>query len=222
MAKIGILKLKKLTESLLDYVKQDYEANVTAGTISESFLYRCIDEDDIIDGIDYRLLAVELFTRDVDDSRKATVNLMFDYDKVTLPQISVREPAKGKGQQDAIGGMGEYIYEDADGSFFEDRRKSFSSQYELLVTSINRHEVIIMEEIMLALLISAQDTLALNNPFYNFSFSVKELMANSETFSHNLFIKSISINTSYDKSYPNLTGDSLLNKILFTAQILSE
>lgn len=222
MAKIGILKLKKLTESLLDFVKQDYETNRDNSTINESFIYRSIDGDDEIDGVEYRELAVELFTRENVDSRKVTVGLMFDADKAHLPQISVREPAKNKGQQDGIGGIGEDLYENEDGSFYGERRKSFTSQYELLITSMNRHEVIVMEEIMLALLIAAQDTLALNNPFYNFNFTVKELMMNNDSFSNQLYVKSIGLNVSYDKSYPNLNESDLLNKILFTHQILSE
>lgn len=221
MAKIGILKLKKLTQSLLDFVKEDFEVNRDNGTSEESFLFRCIDLDDEVDGISYRDLAVELFTRGNDDSRKATVGLMFDVDKAGLPQISVREPAKNKGQQDTIGGYGEEPYTNADGEYFEERRKSFISQYELFITSLNRHEVIIMEEVVLALFIAAQDTLALNNPFYNFNFTVKELMANNESYGHSLFIKSIGINTSYDKSYPNLTGDKMLTSILFTHNILT-
>ena len=79
-----------------------------------------------------------------------------------------------------------------------------------------------MEEMMMALLITSQDTLSLYSPFYNFSFSVKELMMNNDSFSHSLYIKSIGLNVSYDKTYPNLTNNSMLNKILFTHQILSE
>ena len=222
MAQLGILRLYKLTQSLLDFVKQDYEVKVSQDLIEESFLYRCIASDDEIEGISYRTLAEEIFTRDKMNSRKATVELMFSQDKAMLPQIAIREPAKGKGQTDAISGIGDEYFTNENGSFQEEKRKSFSSQYELLITSPNRHEVIIMEEVILGLLIGAQDTLALANPFYNFNFSIKELMVNNEMYAESLFVKSIGINVSYDKSYPNLIDNSLLTKILFQHQILSE
>lgn len=222
MAQLGILKLKQYVESLLEFVKADYLLNLDNDNLEESFLYRCIDAEDIADGISYRELASELFTRDTDDFRRAIVELMFSEDKVSLPQIAVREPAKMKGQQDGIGGIGEEAWINLDGTFAEERRKSFISQYELMITSPNRHEVIIMEEVLLALFISSQDTLALIHPFYNFNFTVKELMVNGESYGHQLYIKSITINTSYDKIYPNLINSTVLNSILFTKNLLPE
>lgn len=222
MAQIGILRLYKITQSLLDFIKVDYEQRLQENIENESFLYRCIDADDVIDDINYRDLAKEIFTRDKKNSRKVTVQLMFSLDKAMIPQISIREPAKSKGQSDAIGGIGEEIYENLDGSFSEERRKSYTSQYELLITSPNRHEVIIIEEVLLGLFTGAQETLSLINPFYNFNFSVKELMMNHDTFAEQLFIKSIGINVSYEKSYPNLTNNTFLNKILFEHQLFNE
>jgi len=222
MAKIGLIKLKNLTESLLDFVKQDYEDHVIAGTSEESFLLRSFDEDDVADGIDYKELAVEIFTRNDLENRKVEVKLMFDRERATLPTIHVREPAKNKGLTDAIGYIDEELIEDADGSFHEQRRRSFGSQFELMITSANRHEVLIIEEVLMGLLIGAHDTLALANPFYQFNFTVKELIANNELVPNPLFIKAIGVNVSYDKTFQDLSTNNLLNKILFTHNILSE
>ena len=231
MAKIGILRLKSLVDALLEFVKEDYKAKVllqsqvvppsTANYIAESFLYRCIDSSDIADGVDYRLLAVEIFTREQSDSRKIETRLMFDRDRANLPTIHVREPAKNKGVQDGLGYIDEEIFENIDESFNESRRRSFNSQYDLMITSMNRHEVIVIEEVLLGLLISAQDNLSLSDPFYQFNFNVKELMANNELVPQPLFIKSIGVNVSYDKTYPNLSGNSLLNDILFSHNLLT-
>ena len=199
----------------------DFVSPISNNLIEDSFLYRCIASDDQIEGILYRTLAEEIFTRDTMNSRKVTVELMFSRDKAMLPQVAVREPAKGKGQSDAIGGIGEDFFINEDGTIQEEKRKSFTSQYELLITSPNRHEVIIMEEVLLGLLIGAQDTLSLANPFYSFNFSVKEMMVNNEMYAESLFVKSIGVNVSYDKSYPNLINNEILTSILFEHQILS-
>jgi hypothetical protein len=182
---------------------------------SESFLYRCFDADDIIDNISYRDLAVEIFTRETTDHRKVETRLLFDVDRAALPTIHVREPAKGKGKEDGIGNIAEEFYENVDGGYSEIRRRSFDSQFELMITSMNRHEVIIMEEVVLALLIGGQDSFMLQAPFYNVTLTVKELMTNNELVPTPLFIKSIGMNVSYDKKYPDISNDEILHRILF-------
>lgn len=201
---------------------EDFVSPVVENMASESFLIRCFDDDDVIDGISFKDLAIEIFTRTNLDSRKIDTRLLFDVDRALIPTIHVREPAKGKGKTDAISYIGEEIYENLDGSYNDQRRRSFDSQFELMITSANRHEVLIIEEVLLALLIGAQDTIALSNPFYTFEFSVKELIANNELVPQPLFIKSIGLNVAYSKYYPDLSNNSMLNKILFTQNILSE
>ena len=189
--------------------------------LDESFLYRCFDADDIADGVDYRALAIEIFTRETTDHRKVDTRLLFDIDRAPLPTIHVREPAKSKGHEDGIGNIDEDFYENVDNGFSEVRRRSFDSRFELMITSMNRHEVIIMEEVMMALLIGGQDSLMLQEPFYNISLSVKELIINNELVPNPLFIKSIEMNVSYDKKYPDISNDEILHHILFVQNILS-
>ena len=220
MAQIGIIKIKKLIDGLLTFVKDDYDTQISHGYVGESFLERCFDDEDVTEGISYKTTAIEIFTRTPDKLRKVDTRIMFDIDRAPLPTIHLREPAKSKGKQDAISYIGEEFYENLDGSTNDQRRRSFTSNYELLITSMNRHEVIVMEEVMLALLIGAQDTLSLANPFYSFDFSVKELIAQNDLVPNPLFVKSISINASYDKTYPDLTDNHLLRKILFDQKIL--
>ena len=231
MAQIGIIRIKKLVDALLDYVQADYQDKqilqagvvppATTNYLAESFLARCFDDDDVVEDISYRDTAVEIFTRTKLDSRKVETRLMFDPDRASLPTIHVREPAKGRGKQDGIGNMGEDYYMDSDGGYSSERRRSFESQFELMITSMNRHEVIIMEEVMLALLIGAQDSLAAQDPFYQISFNVKELIANNELIPNPLFIKSIGLNVAYDKTYPDISRSDILNKIMFDQKILS-
>lgn len=221
MANIGILKVKKLIDSLLIFVKQDYEDKLANNISDESFLIRCFDSEDIADDISYKDLAVEIFTRGDQESRKVETRLMYDRERASLPTIHVREPAKGKGKQDSIGYIDEDLFINSDLSYNQVRRRSFDSNFELLITSFNRHEVLIMEEVILALLIGAQDTLALASPFYQFSFNIKELMANNELVPDILFIKSIGLNVSYNKTYPDISNNNMLNSILFKANILS-
>ncbi len=199
MAQIGIIRIKNLVEGFLEFLESDYEEKNLSGVPEESFLKRCFDENDVADGIDYGDLAIEIFTRSDTENRKVETRLLFDRDRASLPTIHIREPSKNKGKTDSIGYIGSDIFENSDGGFNEERRRSFGSQFELLITSLNRHEVIVIEEVLMALLIGSQDTLSLVNPFYQFDFNVKELIANNELVPDPLFIKSIGLNVSYEK-----------------------
>jgi len=220
---LGIVLVGSTNKLILEAVTAgiSFVSPTVSNLEKESLLYRYFDNDDIVEGVDYRTLAIEIFTRGTDDHRKIDTRLMFDSDRAMLPTIHVREPAKSKGKQDGIGNMGEDFYDNSDGGFADERRRSFDSQYELMITSMNRHEVIIVEEVLLALFIGAQDSLMLQEPFYNISLSVKELIANNELIPNPLFIKSIGLNLSFDKKYPDISNNKILHKILFDQKILS-
>ena len=231
MAQIGILKIKKLVESLVNFVKEDYQQKLQEGYVDESFLNRCFDEDDVDEKINYLSVAQELFVRPVTDSRKLEIRLLFDRDRATLPTIHVREPAKMKGSTDTIGFIGEDLYENDQrydegdepiypNTYHNSVRRSFNSQFELMITSANRHEVLIIEEVIMALLMGSQDMLHLVLPFYLNQISVKELMFN-DNISPNIFIKAITLNAGYDKTYPEIVKNEIIQKILFEHQLLN-
>lgn len=219
MAQIGIIKIKKLVDTLIAYVKEDYEAHCPSNT-PESFIERCFDEFDEDGGVIYSETAKDIFFRDQSTNRKLETRLMFDRDRALLPTIHVREPAKSKGAQDGVGNMGEDFFINGDTTYQHERRRSFNSQFELMITSGNRHEVIIIEEVIVGLLLSIQDTIALNTPFYLFELSVRELMANNELIPTPLFIKSIMLNVGYDKIYPDITEMDKINRIVFSHNLL--
>lgn len=231
MAQIGIIKVKRLIESLVSFVKVDYQSKLQEGFVNESFLYRCFDQDDFIEKVNYLQTAIELFTRPVTDSRVLEIRLLFDRDRATLPTIHVREPAKMKGQSDGIGFIGEQLFLNDQRFDEEDEpilpntytysvRRSFSSQYELLITSANRHEVLIIEEVIMALLMGGQDMLSSVLPFDLNQVSVRELMFN-DNLSPNVFIKAINLNVTYDKVYPEIVDNPIIQKILFEHQLLN-
>jgi hypothetical protein len=241
MSKIGILQVKKLVDSLINFVIEDYNEKKllqsevvlpsTLNYLKDSFIYRCFDEEDVDEGINYRDSAVELFLRTQFDSRRLETRVMFDRDRATLPTIHVREPAKLKGNSDAIGYTSEQLFfndlvhdleseEEPIQTFNYKVRRSFNSQFELMITSVNRHEVLIIEEVIMALLMGAQDTISLVLPFQTVQLSVKEIIYNSEI-TPNMFIKSIMLNVNYEKIYPELADNELLNKILFEHELLT-
>lgn len=224
---IGVLRIKALITALLDFVKADYEANVTGGTESESFLYRIMKENES-EEFDFWQLSKTLVQRGDEDSRKLEVRIMFDHTRAVLPTIFVREPSTSKGKSDAIGYITDELYVNADGGIQDTRRRSFQSNFQLMITSGNQYETVAMKEIILALLVAAQDTFIgydgqgnINNPFYNFNFQAGEQIANSQVIPEPIFIQTIDIMTDYEYKVPDLSENVLLNSILFQQNILS-
>lgn len=230
MANVGILKIKKLVEALVEYVGEDYQNLNTEGYLNESFLNRCFNSDDNDEGISYLDISKELFIRDKTNSRRLEVRLLFDRDRASLPTIHIREPSKQKGNTDSIGYTDEELFlnelrfDDDNQPIFPQtfqykNRRSFNSQFDIMITSANRHEVLVIEEVLVALLMGSQETLTSLLPFHNIQISVKELMFNSDIVP-NIFIKSISLNVQYEKLYPELSINDLFKKILFQHQLL--
>ena len=232
MAKVGILHIKKLVEALVDYAGAELTLRTTEGFANEAFINRCFATDDSDEGISYLDIAKNLFLRTVSDSRKLEIRLLFDRDRAMLPTIHVREPSKQKGNSDGIGNISEELYlndfrqDEYDKDIFPRTyqhgvRRSFNSQFELLITSANRHEVLVIEEVLMALLMGSQDTISLLLPFHTTQLSVKELIFNGDI-SPNLFIKAITLNVQYEKEYPEIVMNDLFSQILFEHQLYTK
>ena len=78
----------------------------------------------------------------------------------------------------------------------------------------------IIEEVIMALLMGGQDMLSSVLPFDLNQVSVRELMFN-DNLSPNVFIKAINLNVTYDKIYPEIVTNSIIQKILFEHQLLN-
>lgn len=226
--KIGIVKIKSLIQALLDFVRQDYTDNVAAGTEQESFLYRVMQENET-EEFDFWQLAKTLIQRDDSDSRKLEVRLMFDPTRAPLPTIFVREPSTSKGKSDSLGYITGDLFVNESGGIQEERRRTFFSNYQLMITSANQYETIVLKYLILSLLVGAQDTLIgldsegnYENPFYNFNFVAGEQIANSDLIPNPLFIQTVDIQSDYEFNVPDLSENQLLGSILFQQNILSD
>ena len=211
MATIPILKVKKFVDLLIEFVKTDYD-NATDKT--KSFLYAVLG-DNVENGWDFYANGIEIFGRGVDDKRKLETRLMFDRSRAMLPTIHVREPAKNKGTSDGIGFMDDNYVANEDLTISDTRRKSFTSNFELMITSGNSMEVILIQEVLEAAMLASMDTLTID--FFDLiDFNSRELMMNDDIERNMLFIKTIGLNIQYSKSsIPTLYSEQNITTINF-------
>lgn len=229
MATIPILKVKKFVDLLIEFVKTDYESKSDK---TKSFLYRVLS-DNTSDGWDFYQNGIEIFVRGDDDKRKLETRLMFDRSRAGLPTIHVREPAKNKGSYDGIGFFDDEIVVNESTGLDEQNqplpstisstaRKTFSSQFDIMITSGNSLECVLIQEVLESAMLASLDTLTI--PFFELvDFTSKELMMSDETERNQLFIKSITLNIQYQKDgIPKLYTEENVKKIQFNNPILLE
>jgi len=229
MATIPILKVKKFVDLLIEFVKTDYESKIDK---TKSFLYRVLS-DNTSDGWDFYQNGIEIFVRGEDDKRKLETRLMFDRSRAGLPTIHVREPAKNKGSYDGIGFFDDQIVINESTGVDEQNqplpstisstaRKTFSSQFDIMITSGNSLECVLIQEVLESAMLASLDTLTI--PFFELvDFTSKELMMSDETERNQLFIKSITLNIQYQKDgIPKLYTEENVKKIRFNNPTLLE
>jgi hypothetical protein len=137
MLNIPIIKLKRLIETLFEWVKTDYETNLAATTEEESFLYRMLSG---YTDANYKFYeqSVGVFTKTAESPRKLAVKLMFPKQIQGVPSIYVREPARQKGNSDSLGmGIGgSSFYLGTDGTTSDNLRQSVSAMFEIVVVIV--------------------------------------------------------------------------------------
>ncbi len=206
MIQIPIIKIKKVLDGLLAYIKADIEANVLDET--KSFLHRALYDNQ--DG-DYNIYqqAKAIFTRESTSPKRINTSLFFTKNIQQIPHIFVRESAN-RSDGSSLGFIGDDLFLDEDtGEVAEGILDCKKTSIDLVVTSDNPLESIVISSVVSALFMSANRSLS--EIFRTFSISEKELMTNFDTQS-NLYFRSITIEASFENLIPKIGIEELLNE----------
>jgi hypothetical protein len=216
---IPIIVIKKILDSLITFIRVDYNSALASGVVEESFLYRVLYGNSI-DGFDFYTQGVDIFTRTPGSARKIVTKMGFDIGSTELPTIYVHhsiEPTKGV---NTIGfGMDENeFYQNSDGSHTDKFFRGFGSTFEYVCVSPNINEAILMYEVIHAALISSVDTF--NDKFNTFNFTGREAIARNDSMPNPLFLKVIQLDVDYIKEVPRLITRQLVNNVEFNNAIV--
>jgi hypothetical protein len=208
MALIKVVKVKKIVDALLEYVQVDYN---TVTDKTKSFLYKVLGDN--VEG-DYNFYeqAKGIFLRTDTTPRKIKTSLMFNKDTNGAPHIHVREASRSKGSFNTIGGAIGEINLNEDGTFSEEYRDTKMGAYEVLITSLNPLETILIAEVMYTLMYGAYETFQAE--FSTFNFSLKELVFQNNLAAQ-LYVKSINIDTQQENVIPSVITNEVLDKVNF-------
>jgi len=220
MNKITIpeIHIYSILKNILQLIKKDFKDNTDE---KNTVLYKIFGDQRIGDFI-YFEQAKDLFLRDLDHPRKINVSLFFNREKSTLPTIHLNLPSETPGPTDSLGmGIGnqDNIVNKVEGTVTEVYERSFDSTYNLIITSSNPFETLLLYHTFKALLISVYDSLefqGLRMP----KFGGQDLQLNESLIPNNVMVRTLTLNVFYETAIPKYISDKLINSLQFDGKIV--
>ena len=210
------LVLCKIIDGCLIHLKNDYNTNHIAGTDDQSLLYKMCNGL-VWTGYNYYREAVDLFTRDHTHKRKLEVSMFFNAQRASIPTIHISLPGETGGVGDGLGidegyQPTEFINTDDEDSFRAQYTRGFNSNYNILITSDNTMEVLLIYAVLRAMLISVFDTIELDG-LRKPTIGGNDLRIEGSIVPPNVFIRAITLNFMYEVDVPVLDKGQIIQDI---------
>ena len=207
---VSIVKIKKITEDLINFIRQDLIDN--AVTPEYSWLYLTFGDVYADDQSFYEQLKYIIELGD-DDRNNLLVRLMFDKERANMPTIHIHYPAEDGRTGDNSLNTGFLNTELVQDELVNKYSRAYIGSYDMVITGGNSLEVVMLYEFMDALLIAGADTLAYH--FDKFEFSGKQLLPNQDIIPHLTFYRAIGITLQRKKVVHSLAKLKKFNDIEF-------
>jgi hypothetical protein len=183
-------------KNLLKFIRADYAANIADTT--QSYLYKVLIGNNV-QRYDLFTQAETVFITPNDDPRHLDVNMFFNAKRAAIPTIHITLPSEGEKDNVIANGEGyrDPVYNDDDTLSTTIFNRRFAARYNIIITSDNTNEVILIYSLVRSAFISlnAHFSLAgLQQP----KLSGGDLNINSEIVPPNVFVRSIGLDFSYD------------------------
>lgn len=213
--------LYNFVNALLQAVIKDYQ---THNDKSLTMLYRMLKDIETIEGpqgkYNYYDQGVDLFMRGVDHPRQLQTRLFFDSERARIPTIHLTLPSE-QFSSNAIGvGEGKEIYIDSETQSYKPQySRSFQANYNIIFTSDNTFEVILMYQVVRGLIISVLDVIdfsGLQNP----QLTGGDLNINSELVPTDIFMRALGISFIYTVEVPRFSDSKFVNQLISKFNIL--
>lgn len=165
---------------------------------TKSILYRLLVGNNI-QRYDLFTQAITLLINKSDDPRYLDVNLFFNAKRASIPTIHITLPSESE-RNNAIGvgeGFRDTIFEDSNSSYIKTFNRRFSTRYNIIITSDNTNEVILLYHLIRNLLISLNahfNAAGLENP----KLGGGDIQINADIIPTNVFVRAISMEFEYD------------------------
>lgn len=212
--------IRDTVQKTLELIKQDYNNNVNE---QNTILYKLLADQKLGR---YGLFeqAKSIFIKQDSDPRKISVNVMFNRDKIGPPAIHITLPSEDEVNQTLGIGEGELEYFHNADDELEYRRtfnKRFRASFNIVVTSDNVNEVILMYYVIRALFIGVLEQFY-GYCMYNFKISGRDLMLSPDIVPTHIFMRSLGISFEYETGATEFNINDYLKNVNFEGTIDDE
>ena len=150
------------------------------------------------------------------------INMFFNSERAHIPTIHITLPGENSGQN----GLGidqnfnnSPIYDDDNDTIRESLTRRFDSSCEIVVTSDNTNEVLLIYHLLKALTISLFDSFNILG-IENVKIGGRDLNLTNNIVPKNIFVRSLTVSFSYDIDVPQLFTVDQINSLLFSQTII--
>ena len=158
-----------------------------------------------------------VFLKEKDDPRLLQVRPSFNKEQSGIPSIFVNLPSEEGGFADGLGidqGELDPIYDDDNLEYIKNYGRGFSSNYNIVISSDNRNEVILIYHTIRALLIPLFDHVMFNGLEIP-KLSGRDLQIYSELVPNHIFMRAITLSISYRVNVDDITANPMFQSINF-------
>jgi hypothetical protein len=214
MIQVPELKLLSILKDVIKFIKEDTKAN--SANEKNSFLYKMFYGLKV-DDYDFYESSKEMFLRSLDHPRPIQVNMFFNQERAHIPTIHITLPGKST-DYNGIGiddGYQDDFFDETTKLSYPVYTRTFNTKFNVVVTSDNTYEVLIIFNVLESILISSLTSIELNG-LLNARLGGFDLQINSENIPMNIFARALSIDFAYEINIPRFFGEKKLSNVTFT------
>lgn len=208
-------------EKGLQFVRTDYQTNLDANAEQDSYLYRILQGIGI-ERYTYFTQGKKVFLAEEDDPRRLNIDLAYNMDVSKVPSVYIALANEQNGQNGLgldEGYQDEITNEDGTTLAVFTRRKNTS--YNIMVTSDNSNEVVMIYHFLYALLTSLTPHLNMRG-LENISIGGQDLQLRGDLIPKHIFMRALVINLQYETSVPDLSKNPTAGVIFFSGTPVEE
>jgi len=173
--------------------------------------------------LDFYSNAKDIFSRDKSHPRFLDLRMFFNADRANIPTIHLNLPSEsdiggGIGVDEGYNGTN---YDPISQTISQNHTRAFNTVYNIIITSDNSDEVIIIYHALRAFMISMLDIIDLNG-LKNPKLGGADLQINPELIPPHIFIRAISLNCFYELTIPSLIKEKIIRRIEILSELLPQ
>jgi len=199
-------------EYFLQYIRKDL---IETTDERKTFLYQILNGIELKKlGLNYYTEAKDIFLRDRTHPRCLEIRMFFDADRAAIPTIHINLPSE-QAYQDGLGvdtGYQENIVDTTGETYYETHTRTFNSTYQIIVSSDNTNEVIIIYNVLKAFLIAILDLIDLAG-LRNLKLGGGDLQLNPEIVPPHIFIRALTLNCFIEMTVPTTIKNKIIKDI---------